>query len=143
MKTLLGMINCGQLLDWIQEMPQIQAGQPAPLWRWAASGIVWKTALVLVACILLHGCRASGRNAGPSIEFARIPQADERGLDKHDIIDGRVTGARPGEQIVLYARSGKWWVQPLVNQPFTRIQQSTKWFNATPLGTEYAALLVD
>jgi hypothetical protein len=64
-------------------------------------------------------------------------------LDKHDIIDGRVTGARPGQQIVLYARSGKWWVQPLVNQPFTRIQQSTKWFNATHLGTEYAALLVD
>jgi hypothetical protein len=44
---------------------------------------------------------------------------------------------------VLYARSGKWWVQPLVGQPFTRIQASGKFSNATHLGTDYAALLAD
>jgi len=99
--------------------------------------------LLVITSFLLIGCRASGRNVGPSIEISRVPQADERGLDKQDIIEGRVTGARPGQQIVLYARSGKWWVQPLVNQPFTRVQSNTKWFNATHLGTEYAALLVD
>src|SRR5262249_45063544 len=84
-----------------------------------------------------------GANVGPSIEFSRVPQADEGGRDKHDIIEGRVTGARPGQQIVLYARRGKWWLQPLVNHPFTKIQPNAKWINATHLGTEYAALLVE
>jgi len=72
-----------------------------------------------------------------------VPQADEGARAKHDIIEGRVTGARPGQQIVLYARSGAWWVQPLVTRPFTRIQTDSKWTNATHLGTEYAALLVE
>jgi len=54
-----------------------------------------------------------------------------------------VSGARPGQLIVLYARSGAWWLQPLVSQPFTKIQPSSKWSNATHLGTEYAALLVE
>jgi hypothetical protein len=93
--------------------------------------------------MLLCGCRSSGASVGPSIEFSRVPQADEGGRDKHDIIEGRVTGARTGQQIVLYARSGKWWLQPLVNQPFTKIQPNAKWINATHLGTEYAALLVE
>jgi hypothetical protein len=101
------------------------------------------TVLAVLFLLVLNGCRTSGANVGPSIEFSRVPQADEGGRDKHDIIEGRVTGARPGQQIVLYARSGKWWVEPLVSQPFTRIQQNSKWVNATHLGTEYAALLVD
>ncbi|MBZ5593520.1 MAG: glycoside hydrolase family 16 protein [Acidobacteriia bacterium] len=77
------------------------------------------------------------------MEFTRVPQADEGGREKHDIIQGRVAGARPGQQIVLYARSGAWWVQPLVSQPFTKIARDSKWSNATHLGTEYAALLVE
>lgn len=111
--------------------------------RSGSSDWTWKLSLVLAICLLLGSCRSSGANAGPFIEFSRIPQADEGGRDKHDIIEGRVTGARPGQQIVLYARSGKWWLQPLVNQPFTNIQSNAKWFNATHLGTEYAALLVE
>src|SRR5262249_36432658 len=47
-----------------------------------------------------------------------------------------------GQRIVVYARSGKWWVQPLVSQPFTEVRRDGKWTNATHLGTEYAALLV-
>jgi hypothetical protein len=96
-----------------------------------------------VICLLLGGCHSSGANAGPSIEFSRVPQADEGGRDKHDIIEGHVVGARPGQQIVLYARSGKWWLQPLADHPFTKIQSNAKWINATHLGTEYAALLVE
>jgi hypothetical protein len=99
--------------------------------------------LLAAVCALLGGCRSSGANVGPSVEFTRIPQADEAGRDKHDIIEGRVTGGRAGQQIVLYARSGTWWLQPLVNQPFTKIQSNMKWTNATHLGTEYAALLVE
>ncbi len=44
--------------------------------------------------------------------------------------------------MVLYARSGTWWVQPLVNEPFTAIEPDATWRNSTHLGTEYAALLV-
>ncbi len=78
----------------------------------------------------------------PSIEFTRIPQFDAGGSEKNDIIEGMVHGHCAGQQLVLYARSGKWWVQPLVVHPFTDIRPSSKWSNATHLGTEYAALLV-
>lgn len=79
----------------------------------------------------------------PTIQFTRIPQADTNGSDGHDIIEGTVTGAREGQQIVLYARNGSWWLQPLIEAPFTRILPDAKWRNATHLGSEYAALLVD
>ena len=68
---------------------------------------------------------------------------DEGGTGKVDVIEGRVTGARPGQQIVLFARSGAWYVQPFTDQPFTEIQPDSKWRNSTHLGTEYAALLVE
>jgi len=98
--------------------------------------------LLALGALFLAGCD-SRHGATPSIEFTRIPQADPGGREKHDIIEGRVSGARPGQQIVIYAKSGQWWVQPLVVQPFTRIQTDSKWSNATHLGTEYAALLVE
>ena len=85
----------------------------------------------------------SRNSTDPSIEFTRIPQADPGGKEKNDIIEGIVKGGRPGQRIVLYAHSGKWWVQPLGNNPFTRVQESGKWTNATHLGAEYAALLVE
>ncbi|HKQ04354.1 MAG TPA: glycoside hydrolase family 16 protein [Blastocatellia bacterium] len=64
-------------------------------------------------------------------------------MDKLDIIQGRVTGARPGQQIVLYAKAGAWWLQPLSNIPFTKIQADSSWINSTHLGSAYAALLVE
>lgn len=67
----------------------------------------------------------------------------EGGPDKLDIIEGRVTGARMQQQLVLYAHNGKWWVQPLADEPFTQIRKDAGWTNSTHLGTEYAALLVD
>jgi signal transduction histidine kinase len=78
----------------------------------------------------------------PSIEFSRVPPADEGGAKRVFDIEGRVIGARPGQQIVLYARSGAWYVQPFTEQPFTIIQSDATWKNSTHLGTEYAALLV-
>jgi hypothetical protein len=59
-----------------------------------------------------------------------------------DFIEGHVTGATAGQQIVLYAHSGVWWVQPFNNRVFTKIQTDSTWKNTTHLGTEYAALLV-
>jgi len=57
-------------------------------------------------------------------------------------MSGRVTGASSGQQVVLYARSGAWYVQPFVETPLTAINADGTWSNSTHLGTEYAALLV-
>lgn len=57
-------------------------------------------------------------------------------------VAGRVDGAAAGTRIVLYARSGVWWVQPLVAQPFTEVRPDGTWRGTTHLGTDYAALLV-
>ena len=102
-----------------------------------------KRALLLFFCILLSGCRSRQGVPGPSIEFTKIPLAGEGGPDKLDTIEGRVTRALPGQRIVLFARWRSWWVQPLADQPFTRIQPDSTWRNSTHFGTEYAALLVD
>jgi signal transduction histidine kinase len=93
--------------------------------------------------MLLSSCSSRHGVSGPSIEFTTIPPAAEGGPDKVDSIEGRVRNARPGQQIVLYARWGPWWVQPLADQPYTRIQPDSKWRSSTHFGTEYAALLVD
>jgi hypothetical protein len=95
-----------------------------------------------LAGLALSGCGVRKDNRNVRLEFTRIPQADAGGRDKHDIIEGRAAGAHPEEQIVLYARNGEWWLQPLVSRPFTKIQADSKWTAATHLGTEYAALLV-
>jgi len=81
--------------------------------------------------------------ANPSIEFVQVPRADAGGPDVLEDISGRVIGARPGQQLVLYAKAGIWWVQPMADQPFTPIQAGSKWHSSTHLGTEYAALLVE
>ncbi len=101
-----------------------------------------RTALGGVAGLLLNSCTSRNKNGQPTIAFSRIPRADEGGRDRNDIIEGHVTGALPGDQIVLYARSGNWWVQPIVDRPFTPVQGGSNWTNATHLGSEYAALLV-
>jgi hypothetical protein len=85
----------------------------------------------------------AGCGRPPSIEFTKIPEAGPGGSARMEPIAGRVTGARRGQQIVLFAKSGNWWVQPLSNKPFTSIQANSTWNNTTHLGTEYAALLVD
>ena len=104
----------------------------------------WKSVLLLaVSCMVVGGCGTQPANPGPYIEFTRVPLADEGGPDRLDVIEGRVNGAQPGLQIVLFARSGAWFVQPFANQTFTQIQSDSRWRSATHLGTEYAALLVE
>jgi len=106
------------------------------------------TALLAILCLLLSGCslrRAGTQNfRGAGIEFTTIPTAGADNPEKVSTIEGRVIGAKPGEQVVLYAK-GKttWWVQPLADQPFTKIQSDFEWSNSTHPGTEYAALLVE
>jgi signal transduction histidine kinase len=57
-------------------------------------------------------------------------------------IAGRVGGPHQGLKLVLYARSGRWYVQPYADQPFTVIKSDSSWSSATHLGTHYAVLLV-
>jgi len=89
------------------------------------------------------GCNREHTKPHPSIEFNKIPPAGEGGPDKIEAIEGHAYGALPSQQIVLFAKAGAWWVQPMSDQPFTKIQTDSSWKNTTHLGTEYAALLVD
>jgi len=92
---------------------------------------------------LLSGCAQRQPITKPSIEFNIIPQAEEGSPDKSSPIAGRVIGARTGQRIVLFAKSGIWWVQPTADEPFTVIKPDSTWTNSTHPGTEYAALLVE
>jgi hypothetical protein len=90
----------------------------------------------------LNACSLASK-ADPGIEFSTVPPADHGGPDKLGPIAGRVKGARPNQRIVLFARSGSWWVQPFRSKPFTTIEKDSTWKSTIHLGTEYAALLVE
>lgn len=95
-----------------------------------------------VSGLLLAAC-SSQRDTSPSVEFTKVPAADRGGPDTLDVVSGRVKGARPGQRIVLFSKSGVWWVQPEARQPFTEIRSDSTWTSSTHLGLEYAALLVE
>src|ERR1700675_1966979 len=99
--------------------------------------------LLLVLCIGLNSCRSHKANSRPSIEFTNIPPAAQGGRERVDTISGRVRNARPKQQIVIYAHSGQWWVQPWSDHPFIPIKADSTWSTETHLGFEYAALLVE
>jgi hypothetical protein len=89
------------------------------------------------------GCRNAAARVAPSIRFTTVPPAAVGGTERVAPIAGRVTGIQPGQRIVIYTRSGVWWVQPRTVQPFTPVAADSSWQNAIHLGDEYAALLVD
>ncbi len=99
--------------------------------------------LSLAALCLLGACGPAPPAGPPAIAFRTIPPADEGGPDRLDPIEGRVAGSRRGQHVVVYARSGVWWVQPFADTPFTAIQADGTWRTTTHLGTDYAALLVE
>lgn len=125
-------------------MPQERWHKTSPVFRPspAADGLGRRVVLLLtISCFLFGGC-STWQGDGPSVEFTAIPLAHEGGPERLDTVEGRVGGARPGQRIVLYARSGAWYVQPFVEEPYTAIRPDSTWGNTTHLGTEYAALLV-
>jgi hypothetical protein len=87
------------------------------------------------------GAMACG-GAPPSIAITEIPPAAMGGSIRTAPIAGRAEGARSGDRIVLFAKSGQWYVQPLRTRPFTTIDAQGRWSNTIHLGTEYAAILV-
>jgi hypothetical protein len=119
------------------------------------SHIVARTATlsVLLVYFVLTGCHSSPGNSAPAVAFSKVAPAyqenpyktdiTERDY-KTDIVDGRVTGARPGQRLVLYAKTdGRWGLCPQTFQPFTNIESDGRWKASVHLGLQYAALLVD
>jgi len=99
--------------------------------------------LLVVLCIALSSCQWHKANSAPFIEFTQIPPAAQGGRERVDTISGRVRNARPRQQIVIYAHSGQWWVQPWSDHPLIPIKADSTWSTETHLGFEYAALLVE
>lgn len=100
--------------------------------------------LFLTLTVLSSGCRQPQKSSQlPVIEFTKIPPAAQGGRERVDTVAGLVKGARPGQQIVVYARSGPWWVQPWPDKPFISIRPDSTWSTDTHLGFEYAAMLVE
>ena len=98
---------------------------------------------LVIVSVLLAGCNSRSVPSKPTVQFTQVPAANPGGPVQMDFIAGLASGAKPGQQIVLYARSGIWWIQPFANQPFTKIQPDSTWRNSTHLGTDYAAILVE
>jgi hypothetical protein len=110
------------------------------------------TLSVLLAYCVLTGCHSSP-NSTPTVAFSKVAAAyqespyktdiTERDY-KTDIIGGRVTGARPEQRIVLYAKTdGRWGLCRQSGQPFANIESDGRWKASVHLGLQYAALLVD
>jgi hypothetical protein len=108
--------------------------------------------LVLVGCIALSSCQS--RHSAPAIAFSKVPAAFQEGpynTDiieerdyKRDTIEGRATGVRAGQRLVLYAKTdGRWGVCLQSGQPFTNIGPDGAWKATVHLGIQYAGLLVD
>jgi hypothetical protein len=108
---------------------------------------------VLLVYFVLTGCHSSSRNSAPTVAFSKVAAAYQESpykIDiterdyKTDIIDGRVTWARPGQRIVLYAKTdGRWGLCQQSDQPFTNIESDGRWKASVHMGLQYAALLVD
>lgn len=98
--------------------------------------------LVGVASALAVGC-GRRRPDPPTIEITEVPPASMGGPDSLARMSGRVVGATTKQRIVLYARSGIWYVQPFRNKPYTLIGADQTWTATIHLGAEYAALLVN
>jgi len=93
----------------------------------------------------LEGCHPSAKpSTEPKILFTQVPERDPGNQTKQDVMEGSVSGAKPGQLLVLYTQTGgRWWLQPLLSAPFTPIGSDGVWRNEIHLGTEYAVLLVD
>lgn len=103
--------------------------------------------ILLLACTLsfaLAGCEGARRNPEAKILFTQVPERNRGNQNKQDVMEGTVSGARQGQRLVIYSKSGGlWWLQPLLTSPFTPILPDGVWRNETHLGSDYAVLLVD
>jgi hypothetical protein len=111
------------------------------------------TVSVLLVYFVLTGCHSSPINSAPTVAFSKVAAAYQESSYNTDIterdyktgmVDGRVSGARPGQRIVLFAKTdGRWGLCEQSGQPFTNIESDGRWKASVHLGLQYAALLVD
>ena len=101
--------------------------------------------LLIMPSVPLAGChQAASEDAKPKILFTQVPERNLANQNKQDVMEGTVSGAKQGQRLVIYSKSGGlWWLQPLLTSPFTPILPDAVWRNETHLGTDYAVLLVD
>jgi hypothetical protein len=80
----------------------------------------------------------------PFLLFTEVPHAACGETQKLGDIAGEVRGISDPENynVVVYALTDKWYVQPDVNQPMTRVSPDGSWHNSAYLGGTYVALLV-
>ena len=81
------------------------------------SNAILKIAGLLLALTACH------KTAQPSLEstisFTQVPQWDLGDLNQEDVIEGTVSGSRPGQNMVVYSKTGGlWWLQPRVKFAF-------------------------
>src|SRR5262250_3258874 len=100
--------------------------------RW--SGIVagGEALFAFSLCFSLSACRSQPVASAAAIAFRQVPTENSEPPDKMRAIAGRVTGPRPGQRIVLYARNdGRWGLQSPNGQPFTKIEDDGRWSGST------------
>jgi hypothetical protein len=103
--------------------------------------VYWGIILILLPAQFACGLIKSAPNK-PIVTVTTVPPDAVGGPEKIDLIEGTVAGAPANHKIVIYTFSGgTWYVQPLVNEPFTSIEQDGRWSNRIHLGSKYAALL--
>lgn len=99
--------------------------------------------LAVFSSLWLTHCASLHPPITPAIEFTKVPPSRTGDPEAFFPIEGRAVGLKTGQRIVLYARSGLWWVQPTVADPFTRVQADSTWKSKIHPGNVYAALLVN
>ena len=105
---------------------------------------IGKALSIVAVCVALSACRSQQATSTPTIVFSQVPAENSDAPQQAPILAGRVTGARRGQRIVLYARiEGRWAIQPYPSEPFTKIGNNGDWAGSTHLGSYYAALLVE
>jgi hypothetical protein len=98
--------------------------------------VIWLLAICMI------GCRSYSRSVVPTVSFTKLPPYAEGGSSNVRQIEGRAEGARPGQRVVVYAKSGIWWVQPFAGHELTQVGSDFTWQTQTHPGWAYAALLV-
>ena len=93
------------------------------------------------------GTNLAGRTGKPVIRITQIPPYDPAGgPDSSADIAGEVSGLSREElknyRVVIYARTDKFYVQPLAASPFTSLEEDGRFTTWTHGGSLYAALLV-